>query len=726
MSATDAGVCSLASIVICSYNQARFLGGAIDSALNQTYPRVEVIVVDDGSTDESRGVIDQYGDRIVYLGKQNAGADAARNDGFVMSRGDLVCFLDGDDLLAPTAIAHAATAFEDPAVAKVHWPLWKIDERGRKADALIPAARLDEGNLRDEVIERGPHGYVTPPTSGNAWARWFLSQVFPIAETMERRSGACDDILSMLAPLYGGVVALGVEGSYRIHDGNDFWGRSFELLDSTVRDYERCCELLRHACAQLGVVADVAAWKKGSWFCTLREALRELVEVVPTGETFILVDQERWGSGELVAGRRRLPFPEYAGQFGGCPGDDAHAIRELERLRASGARFLVLAWSAFWWRDYYARWFDHVRQSFRCVLQNDRLHIFDLDAAASQPSRDDETGRRGPREIDRHPVVAAWKAIEALGVSPLSVCRVEARKRDRTVYRLSFGDGRSIIAKGCRPEVAAVEATVYQRVLPHLSMPTLRYYGTFDEPDSQVTWLFVQEASGNAYVSSDRDCRRAAALWLAALHADASGLDLGSIMPDRDVGYFLQCSRDVNAAISSSWDNPALTAADRAVLEGVLASTELLASRWDEVESCLRTIPRTVVHHDFCPDNLRALHRDGGVSVLPFDWEDSGWGVPAIDLAQLPGHPVYSVMPDLEAYESIVRQTWSHVDQHEIRLLGEFGAVFRLIAELHWEAWRLSYRYQSQRERAWLGDYIASGRAHLARATAIAQVMGWR
>jgi thiamine kinase-like enzyme len=723
--AINDGVCPLASIVIASYNQARFLGDAIDSALTQTYPRVEVIVVDDGSTDESRRVVSRYSDRIVSLMKDNAGADAARNDGLAISKGELVCFLDADDLLEPTAIKHASAMFDDPTVAKVHWRLWKIDQHGN-VGGVVPGAPLEEGDLRDVVIERGPQSYVSPPTSGNAWARWFLHQVCPIPESMERRSGATDDILSMLAPLYGRVVALGVEGSYRVHDANDYWGRAVDLLDSTVRDYERCCELLRRVCAGMGIETDVAGWKQESWFCRLRQAVQELVEIVPVGETFILVDENQWGSGPLVEGRRKIPFLEREGQFWGCPMDDPHAIGELERLRSSGARFLVLGWSAFWWRDYYAGWFDHVRSSFRCVVQNERLHVFDLDAPALRPVPEEETAARRPREPHEHRVVAAWKAIDSSRICPRSVCRVEARKRDRDVYRLAFDDDLSVIAKGCQRQVAEAEAAVYERVLPHVSLPALRYYGTVDEPDTSVTWLFVQEAIGNEYLSDDPDCRRAAALWLAALHTDASRLDLGHVMPDRDVGYFLGCACDIHAAISSSLENPALTAADVAVLERVLASTEHLDSRSNEIESALRSMPRTVVHNDVCADNLRARHSDGTLVVLPFDWEDAGWGVPAIDLAQLAEHPAYSVRPDLETYESIVRQTWGHIDGHDIRLLGECGAMFRLISELHWEAWRLSYRYQSHRERAWLAEYIALGRAYVTRTNAIARDMGWR
>src|SRR5271154_6940087 len=93
----------LVSIVITNYNYGRYLRAAIDSALAQTYPRVEVIVVDDGSSDSSPQTIASYGTRIVPIIKTNGGHGSALNAGFVASRGTLVMFLDADDELLPEA-----------------------------------------------------------------------------------------------------------------------------------------------------------------------------------------------------------------------------------------------------------------------------------------------------------------------------------------------------------------------------------------------------------------------------------------------------------------------------------------------------------------------------------------------------------------------------------------------------------------------------------------------
>jgi glycosyltransferase involved in cell wall biosynthesis len=94
----------LISIIIPCYNSEKYISEAIESALNQTYPNIEVIVIDDGSTDKSVEEIQKYGDKIIWETGVNRGAPAARNRGLKKSNGEFVLFLDADDMLFPDAL----------------------------------------------------------------------------------------------------------------------------------------------------------------------------------------------------------------------------------------------------------------------------------------------------------------------------------------------------------------------------------------------------------------------------------------------------------------------------------------------------------------------------------------------------------------------------------------------------------------------------------------------
>ena len=109
----------------------------------------------------------------------------------------------------------------------------------------------------------------------------------------------------------------------------------------------------------------------------LHQAAKDVAALIPLGDILILVDEQQLGS-EVAAGCRAIPFLERDGQYWGPPPDDDTAIRELERLRSSGAAFMVFAWPAFWWLEYYSGLHQYLRSRFRCVLENDRLVVFDL------------------------------------------------------------------------------------------------------------------------------------------------------------------------------------------------------------------------------------------------------------------------------------------------------------------------------------------------------------
>lgn len=370
-----------ASVVINNYNYGAFVRDAIESALAQTYPLTEVVVVDDGSTDDSRSIIADYDDRLIPVLKENGGQASALNAGFAASRGEVVLFLDADDMLLPTAVEQAVRLFDQPDVVKVHWPLWNIDRDGNTTGEMTPEGILPEGDLRQVVLDNGPASHVNPPTSGNAWSRAFLQRILPMPEGPFRTWA--DVYLLELAPLFGSMKRIPEpQGSYRLHGSNHYAGRSFEEnLKRGVRVYDHLCEAMSRYCDELGVSLSAETCRRNSWFHRIQQSLREILALVPSGSSFILVDEDEWGTDEVVEGRQRIPFLEREGKYWGPPPDDETAIRELDRLRQTGVQSMVFAWPAFWWLDHYTRLHDRLRSAFRCSLRNDRIAVFDLRSA---------------------------------------------------------------------------------------------------------------------------------------------------------------------------------------------------------------------------------------------------------------------------------------------------------------------------------------------------------
>jgi glycosyltransferase involved in cell wall biosynthesis len=207
------------SVIINNYNYGRFLREAIDSALAQTWPHREIIVVDDGSTDGSQDIIRSYGDKVIPVLKENGGQGSAFNAGWRQSRGDLILFLDSDDKLFANCLEVVAQRW-DPTCVKAHYRLEIRDTRGAYRGAY-PAldTPLAQGNVLDHVWKTGFH--VSPPCSGNFYSRPLLEKLLPMSEP-GFRLGA-DNNLNIRLPFYGSIVAIDqVLGVYRMH-GNNAW-----------------------------------------------------------------------------------------------------------------------------------------------------------------------------------------------------------------------------------------------------------------------------------------------------------------------------------------------------------------------------------------------------------------------------------------------------------------------------------------------------------------------
>ena len=151
-----------ASVIINNYEYGRYLREAIDSALAQDHPATEVVVVDDGSTDDSASIIRSYGDRIVAVLKDNGGQGSAFNAGFAASGGDVIVFLDADDRLRPSAVRRAAERLARVGASKVHWPLALIDADGRPTEGSSRPSRYRPATCGPPCWRAGPSAWSVP------------------------------------------------------------------------------------------------------------------------------------------------------------------------------------------------------------------------------------------------------------------------------------------------------------------------------------------------------------------------------------------------------------------------------------------------------------------------------------------------------------------------------------------------------------------------------------
>jgi len=213
----------LISIAIINHNYGHYVAEAVESALLQRYDNVEVVVVDDGSTDGSLDALKQYGTRVKLVAQPNLGHIAAVNAAFAACSGDAVIFLDADDFLYPDCAAEIAAVWSDGLV-KVQYRLDTVNEIGADQEMPFPyfALGLSQDDIRRLSLIYGT--YPWPVSSGNAYARAYLEKLLPVRDPRIFKSP--DGYLNKMAPLYGGVKTLHrVLGAYRVH-GKNRWAQA--------------------------------------------------------------------------------------------------------------------------------------------------------------------------------------------------------------------------------------------------------------------------------------------------------------------------------------------------------------------------------------------------------------------------------------------------------------------------------------------------------------------
>jgi energy-coupling factor transporter ATP-binding protein EcfA2 len=333
------------------------------------------------------------------------------------------------------------------------------------------------------------------------------------------------------------------------------------------------------------------------------------------------------------------------------------------------------------------------------VLESGRLLCDTTRApAVVVPTAGPATGRKCPATFMSHPVVHAWRQLyphsEPLGIAPLKV-----RQRKNKVYRLEGAgrNGAAVIAKRGRTADALIERTVYEEILAGLTVPSLHYYGFLEDPDGESCWLFLEEANGAPYSRLVAADRVQAGRWLGLLHTSAAEAAAKVRLPDRGSNCYRKLLGSAREGIRQHLGNPVLNLEDVVFLEEVLARLAELDAHWNRLEEACHGAPETLVHGDFNGKNLRMRPEGTGAAILVFDWEDAGWGIPAIDLAQqeVPSSSL-SANPDIATYWSTVRERWPNASAEAWRRLAACGTVFRGLAALYWESFNLETEWASR------------------------------
>ena len=332
------------------------------------------------------------------------------------------------------------------------------------------------------------------------------------------------------------------------------------------------------------------------------------------------------------------------------------------------------------------------------------------------------TATRRQEALLAHPAVVAWRRLNPERVLPerITPAKFKANKTRShlTVYRLQGvgPDGEAVIAKRCDPGEGLVERTVYERVLPHVSLPGPHFYGAVEDHD--VCWLFIREVQGEKYDVERPDHRAAAAHWLGVLHTEACSVAGQAGLPDAGPSRYRDQMRATRDAVRRHLDNPAFSSADLAFLDVLLEQFDDLDEHWGRLERDCSGLPPTLIHGDFNGKNLRVQTAPSGPRVVAFDWADAGLAVPAVDLAQV-ATPSFrmSASPDLAAYRSVVHERWPECDHGDIERLANCGAVFRALAVITWDANHLA--------EAWADAFLPNLQIYQAELVRALDHLGW-
>ena len=419
------------SIGLPVYNGEQFLEKTLDALLNQTFTDFELILSDNASTDATPSIASRYASadsRIRYIHQhQSLGAAGNFNEVFKLSRGTYFKWAAHDDLHEPGFLSACVESLKlNPTAALAYTRALSIDSHGqtiKKAWGASNDFSRTEPAVRFAAGLAKPNNPIPLPLFGVIRAE--LVRKTRLFATYPE----CDFALLAELSLYGHFIEIndplflhrehakraGNQLSKHPHKAAEFWKSSkaisyyphwkllsrhltsilrsqvsanqkvmcLRLLASWLHRYKiRLKDDLSNAAEHLpGIGKYVARYNanrvQNSWTNDVLQAEEYVGAVLPKDAVLILIDNAEFGA-HWLQDRSKFSFTELDGKYNGPPSNDGAALTEFQRLRASGAQFLVLGWPAFWWKDYYEEFFTHLAETYNCIAENSQVQVFDI------------------------------------------------------------------------------------------------------------------------------------------------------------------------------------------------------------------------------------------------------------------------------------------------------------------------------------------------------------
>ena len=265
------------SILINNYNYGRFLGDAIRSALAQNYANLEIVVVDDGSTDNSVETVQAFGDAVHLVAKENGGQASSFNAGFAASRGEIICLLDADDEFLPGKVERIVEVFrQNPEIG------WCFENlklfRNSKSERTPRDRYFAAGNVdaRESMLRGVFPRNIDSATSGLSFRRELISRILPMPHA--KSILLCDDYIKTACYALSPGLALDEElALQRMHGSNLYTdtvtrdrrmtGQMSLLMGIHLqRRHEEClAAAMKMICRGCAILTVFGGWQPGQW-----------------------------------------------------------------------------------------------------------------------------------------------------------------------------------------------------------------------------------------------------------------------------------------------------------------------------------------------------------------------------------------------------------------------------------------------------------------------------